>query len=51
VCPAGAIREADGSRVPRYNHRTCIRCYCCMETCPEAAISLKKGKLQWMLKI
>jgi uncharacterized protein (DUF362 family)/Pyruvate/2-oxoacid:ferredoxin oxidoreductase delta subunit len=50
VCPAGAITEADETKVPRYNYRKCIRCFCCMETCPEAAIYLKKGMLQWLMR-
>ncbi|RPI90017.1 MAG: FeS-binding protein, partial [Spirochaetales bacterium] len=36
-------------RVPRYDYDVCIRCYCCLEICPEAAITLKRGKLQWIM--
>jgi formate hydrogenlyase subunit 6/NADH:ubiquinone oxidoreductase subunit I len=50
VCPVDAITEADEARIPRYNYRKCIRCFCCMETCPEAAIDLKKGALQWLMR-
>jgi len=50
VCPADAITKADDAKVPRYNYRKCIRCFCCMETCPEAAINLKKGVLQWLMR-
>jgi uncharacterized protein (DUF362 family)/Pyruvate/2-oxoacid:ferredoxin oxidoreductase delta subunit len=50
VCPADAITKADEAKIPRYNYRKCIRCYCCMETCPEAAIDLKKGALQWLMR-
>jgi Fe-S-cluster-containing hydrogenase component 2 len=50
VCPAGAITKADEAGVPQYNYRKCIRCFCCMETCPEAAIDLKKGALQWLMR-
>ncbi|HPQ55364.1 MAG TPA: 4Fe-4S binding protein [Spirochaetota bacterium] len=34
-----------------YDYQKCIRCYCCMEICPEAAIGLKRGKLQWLLDL
>lgn len=50
VCPAGAIDKADDAGIPKYNYRKCIRCFCCMETCPEAAIYLKKGVLQWLMR-
>jgi len=30
--------KGDKSRPPKYNYDLCIRCYCCQETCPEAAI-------------
>jgi uncharacterized protein (DUF362 family)/Pyruvate/2-oxoacid:ferredoxin oxidoreductase delta subunit len=26
---------------PSHNYRTCIRCYCCQEVCPEGAINLR----------
>ena len=50
VCPAEAIAKADDSGIPRYDYRKCIRCFCCMETCPEAAIYLKNGVLQWLMR-
>jgi uncharacterized protein (DUF362 family)/Pyruvate/2-oxoacid:ferredoxin oxidoreductase delta subunit len=50
VCPADAITKVDDAKVPQYNYRKCIRCFCCMETCPEAAIYLKKGVLQWLMR-
>jgi uncharacterized protein (DUF362 family)/Pyruvate/2-oxoacid:ferredoxin oxidoreductase delta subunit len=31
--------------VPRYDYGTCIRCYCCQETCPRGAISLARAPL------
>ena len=31
--------------VPRYNYATCIRCYCCQETCPHGAISIRTAPL------
>jgi uncharacterized protein (DUF362 family)/Pyruvate/2-oxoacid:ferredoxin oxidoreductase delta subunit len=30
--------KGDKSRPPKYDYDRCIRCYCCQETCPEAAI-------------
>jgi uncharacterized protein (DUF362 family)/ferredoxin len=31
----------DKTRPPDHNYKTCIRCYCCQEICPEGAIELK----------
>jgi len=39
-CPAGAISYTD--RGISFNTDTCIRCYCCLEVCPHAAIRAKK---------
>lgn len=39
-CPVDAI-EVVGGRA-RMNLRSCIRCYCCHETCPHKAVDLKK---------
>ncbi|MFY9398600.1 MAG: DUF362 domain-containing protein [Desulfomonilia bacterium] len=51
ICPAGAIGEAEeGKKVPRFDYGACIRCLCCQEICPQGAISLKKGRLQWMIR-
>lgn len=49
ICPADAISIAGEGKLPKYNYRECIRCYCCLEICPEAAITKKRGKLQWLL--
>ncbi len=39
-CPAGAIRrERKGIR---FDYDKCIRCYCCIEVCPHAALSTKE---------
>ncbi len=35
----------DTGTVPRYNYSICIRCYCCQETCPEGAISVRNAPL------
>jgi uncharacterized protein (DUF362 family)/Pyruvate/2-oxoacid:ferredoxin oxidoreductase delta subunit len=39
-CPAEAISYTD--RGISFNTDTCIRCYCCLEVCPHAAIRAKK---------
>jgi ferredoxin len=39
-CPAKAISYTD--RGITFNTDTCIRCYCCLEVCPHAAIRAKK---------
>jgi formate hydrogenlyase subunit 6/NADH:ubiquinone oxidoreductase subunit I len=31
-----------------FDYKQCIRCFCCLEVCPEGAISIKPG---WALKI
>ncbi|TAL33197.1 MAG: DUF362 domain-containing protein [Spirochaetes bacterium] len=33
--------DGDTKRPPSHNYRTCIRCYCCQELCPESAIELR----------
>jgi uncharacterized protein (DUF362 family)/Pyruvate/2-oxoacid:ferredoxin oxidoreductase delta subunit len=51
-CPAQAIAYTD--RGITINTDTCIRCYCCLEVCPHAAIQAKKplaGRvLHWLTK-
>lgn len=52
ICPAHAIdRAVSGRKTPRFDYSRCIRCFCCMEVCPEAAISLKRGTMQWLLNV
>ena len=45
MCPTSpkSVDWFDGvkSRPPTHNYKTCIRCYCCQEVCPESAIELK----------
>ena len=45
-CPTTpkALSQAKGA-VPRYDYSTCIRCYCCQETCREGAIRVKRALL------
>ncbi len=50
-CPARAILR-DGSRI-RIDYEKCIRCYCCIEVCPHAALQTKEpilGKVFRKLK-
>jgi uncharacterized protein (DUF362 family)/Pyruvate/2-oxoacid:ferredoxin oxidoreductase delta subunit len=49
ICPAGVITKSTNDKIPAYDYNKCIRCFCCMEVCPEAAISIKRGRLQWLL--
>ena len=52
ICPAGAIEKAQNKdKTPFFDYRKCIRCYCCMEVCPSEAITLRRGTLQWVLRL
>jgi uncharacterized protein (DUF362 family) len=35
----------DKTRPPAHNYNRCIRCFCCQETCPQGAISVKETLL------
>ncbi len=39
-CPAGAIRRE--KKGIRFDYDKCIRCYCCIEVCPHAALSARE---------
>lgn len=45
ICPTNQKSvdwtENDKTKPPDHNYKTCIRCYCCQEICPEGAIELK----------
>jgi uncharacterized protein (DUF362 family)/Pyruvate/2-oxoacid:ferredoxin oxidoreductase delta subunit len=43
MCAAEAITMV--GRTPRFDDACCIRCYCCHEICPSAAIDLRAGIL------
>lgn len=49
ICPvtpkALSFRENEGNLPPIYNYDLCIRCYCCQETCPHNAITVKTSFL------
>lgn len=34
------MKKRSGKSVPYYDHKKCIKCYCCQEMCPQKAISL-----------
>jgi uncharacterized protein (DUF362 family) len=52
ICPAGAIERAShDEKTPRFDYRKCIRCFCCMEVCGYKAVGLRRGILQWMLRL
>jgi uncharacterized protein (DUF362 family)/ferredoxin len=42
-CPPGVIR-IEGKSL-RFDYERCIRCFCCRELCPEAALDVRKGIL------
>jgi len=45
-CPPGVIKIVGKKLV--FDYRRCIRCFCCRELCPEAALAVQKG---FLLKI
>jgi len=47
-CPPRAIKFTKGG-VPKFNHKTCIRCYCCQELCPEGAIAVSTPFIRRLL--
>ncbi|MFN2304378.1 MAG: DUF362 domain-containing protein [Anaerolineales bacterium] len=52
MCPATpkAVRFLNGrQQAPQYDYKHCIRCYCCQETCPYEAISIKTPLLGRLL--
>ena len=46
ACPPDAIR-VEGGRL-RFDYQRCIRCFCCRELCPHAALELRDG---WLLSL
>jgi Pyruvate/2-oxoacid:ferredoxin oxidoreductase delta subunit len=46
MCPVGPaaldwMQFDTDKKIPRYHYTRCIRCYCCQETCPEGAITVR----------
>jgi uncharacterized protein (DUF362 family)/Pyruvate/2-oxoacid:ferredoxin oxidoreductase delta subunit len=48
ACPPEAIR-VEGGRL-RFDYQRCIRCFCCRELCPHAALKLRDGWLLGVMK-
>ncbi|MEE9542824.1 MAG: DUF362 domain-containing protein [Thermodesulfobacteriota bacterium] len=46
LCPADAMER--GSRIV-IDYNSCIRCYCCQESCPQGVISAREGWLKKLL--
>jgi uncharacterized protein (DUF362 family)/Pyruvate/2-oxoacid:ferredoxin oxidoreductase delta subunit len=42
--------DGDKSKPPTYKYARCIRCYCCQETCPELAITVKTPLLGRLIR-
>lgn len=55
ICPVKpkAVNWHDGIKTnpPTYKYKTCIRCYCCQEMCPESAIHQKVPLIRKLIKI
>jgi len=43
ICSAEAIVK--GEKVPQIDYNKCIRCFCCVEICPEGAMKVKGNSL------
>ena len=41
ICPKGAITKNERTGYPAINHSNCIDCFCCLESCPHAAIAAR----------
>lgn len=43
ACPieGKAVDFKDNKKIPSFNYKKCIRCYCCQEMCPAKAIEVK----------
>jgi len=52
VCPLDpkAIEFSEKKQKIVYHYERCIRCFCCQELCPHAAIEVKKAPLSFILK-
>jgi uncharacterized protein (DUF362 family)/Pyruvate/2-oxoacid:ferredoxin oxidoreductase delta subunit len=48
ACPPEAIRVGGGRL--RFDYQRCIRCFCCRELCPHAALQLRDGWLLGLIK-
>lgn len=52
MCPVEpkAIYFSEEEQKIKYNYKRCIRCFCCQETCPFAAIEVTKAPLGFLMK-
>ncbi|MFH2013344.1 MAG: DUF362 domain-containing protein [Pseudomonadota bacterium] len=46
-CPSQTMKIVNDK--VRINYKTCIRCFCCQELCPEGAVGIKRGWLSNIL--
>ncbi len=42
-CPVGAVQVVDGK--PVFDYDKCIRCFCCIELCPQRALRVTRGPI------
>ena len=49
VCPPEIIKK-DGDKGLRFRYEDCIRCYCCIEVCPEGAMRMRQGMVLRVLQ-
>lgn len=47
ICPPKALKRAESVS---FDYGKCIRCFCCLEVCPEGAISIKPGWLSGLFE-
>ncbi|MHB1484767.1 MAG: DUF362 domain-containing protein [Saccharofermentanales bacterium] len=52
ICPVEpkAIYFSEEEQKIKYDYSKCIRCFCCQETCPSAAIIVAKAPLDFLIK-
>jgi ferredoxin len=43
ACPVGAVSVVDGK--PVFDMDKCIRCFCCIELCPQRALRITRGRI------
>jgi len=48
-CPAGIIK-IDGSKA-KIDYKSCIRCYCCQELCPQKSVGIKRPPLSYLMRL
>jgi uncharacterized protein (DUF362 family)/Pyruvate/2-oxoacid:ferredoxin oxidoreductase delta subunit len=43
ACPVGAVTVVDGK--PVFDYEKCVRCFCCIELCPQRALRVTRGPI------